>query len=219
MAFSNLWSSERLSFSLSIIAVISAAITTYHQFHQEIDIAFRVSMPTSVPSYGDPFFPNEDTLSIPFTFVNSGTTPVSLVRSRVWISVHDTLDLHGTLYGDQDTSTTIQTGVFDSGTTGYFSIESITQLQFNLSVDSNSLAHLLEKAPRREARGLYYGVSLDMICPDGNSARTSTALGMIFYDTTTTNCIYWNGFNGVGGYDLYAIPPFEPRKRIQLEPY
>jgi hypothetical protein len=102
MAFFNLWSSERLSFSLSIIAVVSAAITTYHQFHEEIDIAFQVGMPQSAPSYGCDSFDsllilNEDTLTIPFTFVNSGTTPVGyfIVHDGIYVdpvatdSTHD----------------------------------------------------------------------------------------------------------------------------------
>ena len=219
MAFFNLWSSERLSFSLSIIAVVSAAITTYHQFHQEIDIAFQVGMPQSVPSHGlapsydSLLIPNEDTLSIPCTFVNSGTIPVGLTQSRVWMSVHDSMDVHRGTFGDQNIQNTIQTGVLENGTTGYFSPESVTQLQFNLNVDSISLARLLQKAPRGYDRHLYYGVSFDMISPDGNSTTASIKLGRLYYDTTTTCCV---GSGGVGDI-LFAMPPFKPRQRIQLE--
>ena len=217
MAFFNLWSSERLSFSLSVVAVISAAITSYHQFHQEIDIAFQVSMPSSVPSFGlapsmdSLFVADEDTLSISFTFMNSGTTPVGLTRSRVWISVHDSMDVHGGTFGDQ-TENTFQTGVLENGTTGYFSPESVTQLQFSLRVDSISLAQLLEKASRQNDTYLYYGVSFDMICPNGNSTMASFKAGKLYYDKTTTSLLHWSG----GGNHLYAMPPFKPRKRIQL---
>ena len=84
MAFFNLWSSERLSFSLSIVAVISAAITTYHQFSHTTEVSFfentfNVSAPPGFLQNGS----YRDSLSGSLTFMNSGSTPVSIISSSV----------------------------------------------------------------------------------------------------------------------------------------
>ena len=76
MAFFNLWSSERLSFSLSVVAVISAAITSYYQFiYYESDLAIRItgSYIEPVDSIGDVEF------GIKGVLMNSGTTTLTMV--------------------------------------------------------------------------------------------------------------------------------------------
>ena len=86
MAFFNLWSSERLSFSLSIIAVVSAAITTFHQFHSKTDVKVTFS--------AFEYTVNDTTgagiLKLSGIFMNNGTTPVALKESSVFFSIDTT---------------------------------------------------------------------------------------------------------------------------------
>ena len=182
---------------------------------QEAALLANVDKIDAIMSLSNKFQDNEETLSIPCTFVNSGTIPVGLTRSRVWISAHDSMDVHGGLFGDQNFGNTIQTDSRENGTTGYFSPESVTQLQFKLGVDSMTLAELLAKAPatQTETRSLHYGISFSMISPDGNSTTASVKLGQLWYDAKTT-CN--TGSISVGNV-LFAMPPFKPSRKKQLE--
>lgn len=98
MAFSNLWSSERLSFSLSIIAVISAAITTFLQFHKSTEINCIVHLVEHFPSATDRY--RHDTLSFSCSFLNSGSTPVGLIDSRIFLANDAGLEKQSSLIGD-----------------------------------------------------------------------------------------------------------------------
>ena len=96
MAFFNLWSSERLSFSLSIIAVVSAAITTFHQFYSKTDVKVTFS--------AFEYTVNDTTgtgiLKLSGIFMNNGTTPVALKESSVFFSI-DTTKNNGKVNGWQ----------------------------------------------------------------------------------------------------------------------
>ena len=86
MAFFNLWSSERLSFSLSIVAVISAAITAYHQFYSESSLSLRfthVEYTIDESSW-------EGTLRLRGVLMNSGTTQLTLVKQYCHLTIDTT---------------------------------------------------------------------------------------------------------------------------------
>jgi len=86
MSFFNLWSSERLSFSLSIIAVISAAITTFHQFHSKTDV--RVAFSSYRYSVNDSTGMGH--IKASGIFMNNGTTPVASKQSSLFITIDRT---------------------------------------------------------------------------------------------------------------------------------
>ena len=95
MAFFNLWSSERLSFSLSIVAVISATITSYFQFfHTKTDVKVIFSS----HSYQVNDTTGEGILRLSGIFMNDGTSPVSLLESSSFFSI-DTTWNHGKMNG------------------------------------------------------------------------------------------------------------------------
>ena len=93
MAFFNLWSSERLSFSLSIIAVISAAITAYHQFHSESSLSARF---TNV-EYSIDESSGTGTLRLQGVLMNSGTTQLTLVKQWCQLTIDTTRNNGNTL--------------------------------------------------------------------------------------------------------------------------
>ena len=86
MAFFNLWSSERLSFSLSIIAVVSAAITAYHQFYSESSLSVRF---TSV-EYSIDESSWTGSLRLQGVLMNSGTTQLTLVKQDCQLTIDTT---------------------------------------------------------------------------------------------------------------------------------
>ena len=83
MALFNNWSSDRLSFSLSIVAIVSAAITSYYQFfYYQSDLAIRFTGCHYVPS------DSSDTIRFGLrgVFINSGTTPLTLIEHSGFLS-------------------------------------------------------------------------------------------------------------------------------------
>lgn len=87
MAFFKHWSSDRLSLSLSVVAVISATITFYYQFfYYQSDLAVRFT--------GCHYVPSDSSETITFglsgVFINSGTTPLTLVENFGFLSTDTT---------------------------------------------------------------------------------------------------------------------------------
>ena len=93
MAFFKLWSSERLSFSLSIIAVVSAAITAYHQFHSESILSVRF---TNV-EYSIDESSWTGSLRLQGVLMNSGTTQLTLVKEDCQLTIDTTRNNGNTL--------------------------------------------------------------------------------------------------------------------------
>ena len=95
MAFFNLWSSERLSFSLSVVAVISAAITSYYQFFYS---QTGVSMQITSARYTVNDSNGIGTLQIQGVFMNPGTVPLALTRAHGFLT-NDTTRNDGKIDG------------------------------------------------------------------------------------------------------------------------
>ena len=86
MAFFNHWSSERLSFSLSVVAVISAAITSYHQFYEH---SFTQITPVEVRLLKDHSNSAESSLGIleiRLLVMNGGTTPCTIISEELYLT-------------------------------------------------------------------------------------------------------------------------------------
>ena len=182
MAFFNLWSSERLSFSLSIIAVVSAAITTFHQFHKSTEINCIVHLVEHFPSATDQY--RHDTLSFSCSFLNSGSTPVGLIDSRIFLANDAGLEKQSSLIGDAPEKNSVQQKR-GSGQSGYFPPQSVVPLHFKFIADSLQLVELVSRSPRLDRDSnlvqLNAGVWLRMIDPFGNESQTIVDVGNISY--------------------------------------
>ena len=81
---------DRLSLTLSLVAIISAAITSYYQFfhHATLVSHFQSEIIDHWPSLeGDHY---QDSIAARVTLLNSGSTPVAIVKSRLFLT-SDTL--------------------------------------------------------------------------------------------------------------------------------
>ena len=151
MAFSNLWSSERLSFSLSIIAVISAAITTYHQYSHSTEVrCYRTNFNvTSIPG----FLPDgsfQDSISGSLTFMNSGSTPVSIISSQVILHA-DTAQVLQAINENGYITLSPQSSSYHSvlrpiHSDYYLDTKSLSSFRFATNIDSTALKELLNEA-------------------------------------------------------------------------
>ena len=95
MAFFNLWSSERLSFSLSIVAVISAAITSYYQFfyfNTDFTIhfpeSFWVSYEKGARNFGGRLI-DDQRFTTKVALMNAGTEFIGLTSCRFFVTYQD----------------------------------------------------------------------------------------------------------------------------------
>ena len=208
MAFFNLWSSERLSFSLSIVAVISAAITTYHQFYnQSTEVSCILHHNIDFPSGGGPHI--NDTLAFEFTFLNSGSTPVGLIESRMFISSSDSAfesqaSYHGD-YGDH----TIQTDTWNWNQTAYFPEQSVVNVSFSTQVDTTELRRIISIASRDddypELVDLTAGVWLRMVDPYGNESTKVVSVSPSYLAATLGPSVWGAPVGNI------QMPPFRPR--------
>ena len=159
MAFFNLWSSERLSFSLSIVAVISAAITSYFSFfHYKSDLAIRIT--------GAYYEPSDSSDAVVFglkgVFINSGTTPLTMVDHFGFLSTDSTQN-QGVTTGLESNRVThcVIPDRFDR----FFSMENLDAIVvpsqstkvFNLSweIEEQKLKHEIRAA---QSAGSRYGI-------------------------------------------------------------
>lgn len=185
MAFSNLWSTERFSFSLSVVAVITAAITTYHQFYNNsTEISSILHSNMTFPKASGQF--RNDTIAFECTFLNSGVTPVGLIESRMFLTHDSAFEFQNSAHGDYESYRTFQTNNRIWNQKGYFPPNSVMQLSFVTTIDSSKLSRLVLGAPRNSIDPdhvlLRAGIWLRMVDPYGNESSDVRAVG-VFYDT------------------------------------
>ena len=183
MAFFNLWSSERLSFSLSIIAVISAAITAYHQFHHESSVSIRLGLQ----------YMNTDTLYMKATFMNQGTTSIAIgdakgfvTSSEAWERESSGIDLNILEY----LMSRGELQVIHFNREKVIAAKSVAQILIPLVPGEEGKRELFEKAPLsldangQLKRNLKFGLSVELIDPYGASSLLRSAPFSGFIDST-----------------------------------
>ena len=79
MAFFNLWSSERLSFSLSIVAVISPRSLRHQFFYHESAVSVKI-----IPDFG-----LADTVYMRAIIMNEGTNSVAVSFAQAFATGND----------------------------------------------------------------------------------------------------------------------------------
>ena len=195
MAFFNLWSSERLSFSLSVVAVISAAITTYHQFYNQ---STQVSIiPHHIISKPEATWKEvNDTIAFECTFLNSGSNPVGVIASRIFLTTDSALHRQNHEIGDHSYDwQTIQTSFHRWNQRGYLPAQSVVPIRFETAFDSTSLARLVNRATigrDSTVKVLNAGVWLKMVDPYGQESTATVTISRLRYKINTTRCIGWS---------------------------
>jgi hypothetical protein len=90
MAFLHLWSSERISFSLSIMAVISAALTSYYQFfYFETDVTIHFPNKWFIVEEMDQINNPEGIFHSEFVIMNAGTENIGLTNCKIFVTGED----------------------------------------------------------------------------------------------------------------------------------
>ena len=184
MAFSNLWSSERLSFSLSIVAVISAAITSYYQFfwyNSNVEYVPHIAA-IQCASVTDGVF--QDSLTLKITFMNNGSTPVSVIESRLFLLNSNAKNGLGSLEKQKlfhrikpSIDSVIYQVPLDENL--YLNPKSVNTHTFQASIDSISFMNLIhsEHAPGNSSMTqLEFGVYLLMADPHGNFSKKAISV-------------------------------------------
>ena len=207
MAFFNLWSSERLSFSLSIVAVISAAITSYYQFFYystNVKYVWTSDGSNYAQCEGTTF---DDSLALQITFMNEGSTPVSILKSRLYLLNPRTKNGQGnleksTIWGRKNPGVIYQDDLKENF---YLEPKSINTLTFHTKVDSTSLMRLINAAPSATDStwsDLEMGVTLLLVDPYGNFSAAAISLAHPIYEL--------DGVCAAVSLDLErgSIPPF-----------
>ena len=187
MAFFNLWSSERLSFSLSVVAVISAAITSYYQFFYystNVKYVWTSDGSNYAQCEGNAF---DDSLALQITFMNEGSTPVSIIKSRMYLLNPRTKNGQGnleksTIWGRKNPGVIYQDDLKENF---YLEPKSINTLTFHSKVDSTSLMRLINAAPsatNSTLSDLEMGVTLLLVDPYGNFSAAAISLAHPIYE-------------------------------------
>ena len=215
MAFSNLWSSERLSFSLSVVAVISAAVTSYFQF-------FDHSTEISCVVHSDIRFPvghgisRSDTFAFECTFLNSGSTPVGLIESRMFLSssADSTFNLQDSPFGDQVGRHTVQTSQRSWNQTAYFPEKSVVTIPFVTEIDSADLSRLIIESPPMidypEETLLRAGIWLRMVDPYGKESTTILEISNPSFNRKSLHLSTW----GIPWGEKFKMSPFQIREDV-----
>lgn len=207
MSLFNLWSSERLSFSLSVIAVISAAITSYYQFFYystNVKYVWTFDGSNFAGCKGTAF---DDSLALQITFMNEGSTPVSILKSRLYLLNPRTKNGQGNLEKSSIWAHEIPGVIIQDDFKEKFYLEpkSINTLTFHTKVDSTSLMSLINAAPNATdstMSDLEMGVTLLLVDPYGNFSTAAISLAYPIYQL--------DGVCGPISLDLKrgSIPPF-----------
>lgn len=197
MAFFNLWSSERLSFSLSIVAVVSAAITTYHQFYNHKTSVSYVNTTVHVNSASFETNAFDDSLTTQLTFMNDGSTPVSIIKSRLYLLNHYDQIGNGSIEKQRLLGGSIDGVIFQdecqSKESCYLESKSVSTLTFRSTIDSTSLMALLRAVPSSERTNdmssLELGVYVLMVDPYGNFSSQAISIAEPSYDSNGTHLV------------------------------
>ena len=191
MAFFNLWSSERLSFSLSIVAVVSAAITSYYQFFYH---------DSSVSARLDVQYLNTDTLYLKATFMNQGTHSIAIGNAKAfvtsaeaWESEPSNRDLNR--FEFLMSRGELQVSHFNREKV--IAAKSVAQILIPLVHGEEGRRALFEKAPLsldpngEPNRNIKFGLSVELIDPYGASSLWRSAPFSGFIDSTL-RIGFWN---------------------------
>ena len=215
MAFFNLWSSERLSFSLSIVAVVSAAITTYHQFYNHETSVSYVNTTHASPNINA----YDDSLTAQLTFMNDGSTPVSIIKSRVYLLNHYDQIGEGTIEKQRFLFNSISGVIFQdecpTKESWYLEPKSVSTLTFSSTLDSTSLMALIRAVPSSERiddlSSFELGVYVLMVDPYGNYSSQAIPIAEPLYDANGTHIrSYVPLFQG-------RMPPFVTWDELMLK--
>jgi hypothetical protein len=222
MAFFNLWSSERLSFSLSIVAVISAAITSYYQFFYhstEVSYFKENSHFSKLPTFKDGMY--NDSIVGSITFMNRGSTPVSIISSAVIIEVDSTeIDVEdfrenprvsfsqGVVWGDSSTREMEYVH-----TKHYLDAKSVSEFRFETTIDSAKFGRLLKNSPitynwegwDSNTVVVYYHLWFLMADPFGEFSMEAVKIGHHVYNESGR---YIFGFGDPNSHQTRDIPVF-----------
>ena len=221
MAFFNLWSSERLSFSLSVVAVISASITSYYQFFYhstEVSYYREVFHLRKLPTLKDGIY--HDSIVGSITFMNRGSTPVSIISSAVILD-GDTSQIpdddyrenpylnfnQGVLWGDS-----IREAVH-THSKHYLDSKSVSEFQFEAKIDSSNFRRLLRNANTPDWEGwdsteviLNYHLWFLVADPYGNFSMEAVKIENSVYNKSGR---YLYGWGLENGYQTKQMPPFQ----------
>ena len=208
MAFFNLWSSERLSFSLSIVAVISAAITSYYQFfYHESTVSVKI-----IPDFG-----LADTVYMRAIIMNEGTNSVAVSFAQAFATGNDaksqTRKISGGGYSEYNLSrrrrdNTIVTNFRDCMIVPE---KSVVQLKIPIPLARDERISLIDKTKRildndsLLSAKLFMGMALELTDPWGEVSFLSSAAveGEIFSDPNKR----WRSTESSYG-KVIRMPPF-----------
>lgn len=191
---------DRLSLTLSLVAIISAAITSYYQFfhHATMVSHFQSEVIDHWPSLeGDHY---QDSIAARVTFLNSGSTPVAIVKSRLFLT-SDTLyalaefknaakerkpyDPYKDPYNTSRGIRNFQTRFVDVNQEYYLKEQSVHTVRFSgVLPDSSDFRELLMgSAPLYEGAGenLSMGLWVLFADPYGDFSMKTIPLGQGFY--------------------------------------
>ena len=197
MAFFNLWSSERLSFSLSIVAVVSAAITTYHQFYNHQTSVSYVNTTVDVNSASVETDAFDDSLTVQLTFMNDGSTPVSIIKSRLFLLNNHDQNVEGAIQKQLFLGNSIDGVIFQDKSrpkeSCYLEAKSVNTLTFRSTIDSTSMMGLVSAVPSEERTNdlssLELGVYVLMVDPYGNFSSQAISIAEPIYDSNGTQVV------------------------------
>ena len=219
MAFFNHWSSERLSFSLSIVAVISAAITSYYQFfyHSTEVIYYREHFHLSkLPTLKDGTY--NDSIVGSMTFMNRGSTTVSIISSAVILD-GDISEMSDVDYRENPYVSFDQVSYGDSiratqhiHSKHYLDSKSVSEFRFEAKIDSSNFRRVLRNASSIDFEGwdstqvmLDYHLWFLMADPYGNFSMEAVKIGNYVYNRSGRSLF---GLGHSNGYQTRQMPPF-----------
>lgn len=200
---SSILSFDHSSFILSIFALVTAVMTTYFQFFHhatEVKIIFPDVMGTpSIPGFhfsvADSLWVYQDSLILECTIMNSGSLPVAITASRLFLTalpdLENSHDKQGPAWGQSAKSNGTQER-------SYIAPQSLTTMTFKMSIDETELARVIKvaadsgyafnpaihgSAPTNKWLGLNAGVWLQMHDPNGlRSAQSFQAIELGYRD-------------------------------------
>jgi len=195
--------SDQLSLTLSLIAIVSAAITSYYQFfHHATEVSHFTSGVDEWPAVeGDVF---QDSLSCTVTFLNSGSTPVAIVKSRLFLTSdtvfashvftnyakdvdHQKNDPYKDPFNSIRKNRIHNTIHVDVNQEHLLKEQSVLSIKFSGALtDSTGFGALLKEAPlffgSSESSGIRAGLWMLMADPYGDFSMMTIPLGLGMYD-------------------------------------
>lgn len=215
MAFFNHWSSERLSFSLSIVAVISAAITSYYQFFYhstEVSYFRERSHLSELPALVNGAY--HDSVVGSITFFNRGSTPVSIISSAIILD-GDTAEIPDDFRENPNVTFNIFWGGRNSlasevHSKHYLDAKSVSEFRFKAKIDSSEFQKVVRSSPTAAHDStqvnLNYRLWFLMADPYGNFSLEAVKIGIHAYNISGRYIFKVGEANWV---QTRQMPPFQ----------